>query len=47
MNSIEHLYENYDVELLIEDFGLNGWDMIKDLDIDTIDQDYEDYRKDI
>ncbi len=41
---VDYLHDHFDVDSIMEDFGLNGWDYIKSLSIEEIDEEFEDYR---
>lgn len=41
---VDYLHDHFDVDGIMEDFGLNGWDYIKSLSKEEIDEEFEDYR---
>ena len=47
MTNMDYLYKHYNVELLEEDYGINGLDYIKTLTIEELDEEYSDYKREI
>jgi hypothetical protein len=43
--NINYLHDNFNLELIEEDFGLNGLDYVKGLSIEELDEEFEDYKK--
>lgn len=41
---VDYLYDHFNVDSIMEDFGLNGWDYIKSLSKEEIDEEFDDYR---
>ena len=44
---VDYLYDNFDLELIEEDFGVNGLDYVKGLSIKELDEEFEDYKREI
>ena len=42
-----YLYNNFDLDLIEEDFGCNGLDYAKGLCIRDLDEEFEDYKKEL
>jgi len=45
--NINYLHDNFNLELIEEDFGLNGLDYAKGLSIEELDEEFEDYKKEL
>ena len=43
--AINYLYDNFDLELIEEDFGVNGLDYVKGLSIEELDEEFVNYKK--
>jgi hypothetical protein len=42
---LNYLYENFDLELIEEDYGLNGLDYVKGLCVSDLDEEFGEYKK--
>jgi hypothetical protein len=42
-----YLYNNFDLDLIEEDFGCNGLDYVKGLCIRDLDEEFADYKKEL
>ncbi len=42
---MDYLYKHFNVELLEEDYGINGLDYIKTLTVEELEEEFGDYKK--
>ena len=44
---LNYLYNNFDLNLIEEDFGCNGLDYVKGLSVEELNEEFEGYKKEL